>query len=104
MTIEAMLTFGVAAGLAVGLIAPRERTGCLMLLAVPIAAFAYVWIWQAQHPESLRSTSSLDFLFGPLWPSIGAVCGYVAGRIGRRSMQPQQRPDENEGPPPNDAD
>ncbi|RSU59626.1 hypothetical protein DAH66_00345 [Sphingomonas koreensis] len=87
MTIEAMLVLGALAGLAIGMIASRERSGCLMLLAIPIVAFVYVWIWQAQHPESLRSTSALEFVFGPLWPSIGAVAGYVLGRLGRAATR-----------------
>jgi len=49
-TIEGSLTIGVAAG----------------------------W-WQGEHPEDLRSTSGLDFVFAPLWPSLGAVMGYFAG-------------------------
>ena len=34
-----------------------------------------------QHPENLRSTSSLDLFFGPLWPSLGALGGYLMVRI-----------------------
>lgn len=96
MTIEAMLISGAIAGLVIGMMAPQERLGCLMLLAVPIAGFAYVWVWQAQHPENLRSTSALGFFFGPLWPSIGAICGYTTGRIGRSLMRPHQRSNEND--------
>jgi hypothetical protein len=40
---------------------------------------AYVYAWQSAHPESLRSTSGLDFLFVPLWASLGAMGGYVIG-------------------------
>ncbi|MCI1141977.1 hypothetical protein MOP88_06120 [Sphingomonas sp. WKB10] len=40
---------------------------------------AYVYAWQSAHPDSLRSTSGLDFVFGPLWPSLGAMGGYVVG-------------------------
>lgn len=42
---------------------------------------AYISWWQSQHPESLRSTSALDFLFGPLWPSLGAIAGFYAGKL-----------------------
>lgn len=50
-----------------------------MLWIVPIGMVAYIAFWQWQHPEDLRSTSALDFMFGPLWPSLGASAGYVAG-------------------------
>jgi len=36
--------------------------------------------WQSAHPESLRSTSGLDFVFGPLWPSPEAMGGYPGGK------------------------
>jgi hypothetical protein len=96
MTLEAMLIFGGIAGLVIGLIAPRDGLGCLLLLAVPVAAFAYVWVWQAQHPENLRSTSALDFVFGALWPSIAAVCGYAAGRTARSLLWRRNPSDPSE--------
>jgi hypothetical protein len=83
MTIEAMLTVGAVIGFIIGLGAPRERTGCLALLIIPVSALLYTLIWQAQHPENLRSTSALDLIFAPLWPSIGAIAGYVFGRLVR---------------------
>lgn len=83
MTIEAMLTIGAVIGFMIGLGAPRKRTGCLALLIIPLGALLYTGIWQGQHPENLRSTSALDFIFVPLWPSFGAVAGYVLGRLVR---------------------
>ena len=78
MTIEAFVIVGFIAGLIVGCVKPEF--GCA-LLAVPVAMFAYIWWWQGQHPESLRSTSALDFVFGPLWTTIGAIGGYFVGLI-----------------------
>lgn len=83
MTIEAMLMVGAMIGFIIGLGAPRERVGCLVLLIIPVSMFVYTWIWQAQHPENLRSTSALDLIFMPLWPSVGAVAGYAFGRLVR---------------------
>ena len=79
MTIEAMLIAGAVVGLLIGLFSPNGRVGCTILWVVPIGMIAYIAFWQWQHPENLRSTSALDFMFGPLWPSLGASAGYVVG-------------------------
>ncbi len=85
MTIEAMLIFGAVVGLLIGLFSPSGRVGCTVLWIVPVAMIAYIAFWQWQHPENLPSTSALDFLFGPLWPSLGASVGYAVGG-GLRSL------------------
>ncbi len=79
MTIEAMLVCGAVIGLLIGLLSPSVRVGCTTLWIIPVGMIAYIALWQWQHPESLRSTSALDLMFGPLWPSLGAIVGYVAG-------------------------
>lgn len=79
LTIEGSLAIGAVAGLFVGMLVPRPKVGCFILLAVPVAMIFFISGWQAEHPENLRSTSALDSFFGPLWPSIGAVGGYFAG-------------------------
>jgi len=76
MTINMLLLCGAIAGAIIGIVIPRHRVGCLALLLVPIAMVVYVSRWQAAHPENIRSTSGLDFLFMPLWPSLGAVAGF----------------------------
>ena len=78
-SIEGLFAVGFAAGLIIGAVIARPKLGCLVLLIVPIAMFAYVAWWQSQNPDKLRSTSSLQFVFGPLWPSLGALAGYYAG-------------------------
>lgn len=80
LTIEGSLAIGAAVGLLVGIFVHRPKLGCFVLLVVPVAMIFFVSWWQGEHPENLRSTSALDFLFGPLWPSLGAVCGYYAGK------------------------
>lgn len=86
-TIEGLLAAGFACGLLVGVLAPRDKLGCFILLTVPIAMVVYTAWWQGQHPEALRSTSALDFFFGPLWPSLGAIAGFYVGRLLRRHLQ-----------------
>lgn len=80
LTINGSLALGAAVGLLTGLTLPRPKVGCLALLAVPLAMIVFISWWQGEHPENLRSTSGLDFVFGPLWPSLGAVVGYLAGK------------------------
>jgi hypothetical protein len=79
LTIQGSLAIGAAIGLLVGLALPRPKMGCVVLLAVPVGMIFFVSWWQGQHPENLRSTSGLDFVFGPLWPSFGAVGAYFIG-------------------------
>ena len=74
------MAIGAAIGLIVGMVLHRPKIGCAALLIVPVAMIFFVSWWQGQHPENLRSTSGLDFIFGPLWPSLGAIGGYFIGR------------------------
>ena len=78
-TIEGLLAVGFVAGLLVGITVTRQKIGCIILLIVPVLMIFYIGWWQSQHPASIRSTSALDYIFGPLWPSVGAVCGYYTG-------------------------
>ena len=80
MTIEAMLIAGFVVGLLVGVAVEKQRLGCLILLVIPVAMVCYISWWQGANPDKLRSTSALDFMFGPLWPSLGALVGYYAGQ------------------------
>jgi uncharacterized membrane protein YfcA len=75
-SIEATMVIGAAIGILIGLFAKDKRSGCALLTAVPVLMVAYVFYWQWQHEDQLRSTSGLEFIFGPLWPSLGAFAGY----------------------------
>jgi hypothetical protein len=79
LSIEGSFAIGGVVGLLVGVLLPRPKLGCMVLLIVPVAMIFFVSWWQGQHPENLRSTSGLDFVFGPLWPSVGATAGYFVG-------------------------
>lgn len=81
MSNELLIFCGLVAGLLVGITVRKPAVGCLTMLAVPVAMVAYIAWWQSQNPEHLRSTSALDFVFGPLWPSLGAVAGFIVGRL-----------------------
>ncbi|MFO6447994.1 hypothetical protein ACLBKU_12725 [Erythrobacter sp. NE805] len=83
MTIEALIILGGVTGFLSGLAAWSQRAGCALLALIPLAMIAYVAIAQALHPESLRSTSGLDYVFGALWPTLGAVPGFGVGLLVR---------------------
>ena len=83
MTIWSLIFWGFVVGFLVGISDVKDRVGCLILLAIPVAMIAYISWWQGENPEKLRSTSGLDFLFGPLWPSLGAIGGFYAGKLFR---------------------
>lgn len=83
MTIQGLMALGLIAGLGIGLLFPNQKIGCTVLLAVPLAMIGYIKWWQGQHPENLTSTSALDFVFGPLWPGLGAIAGFYAGKFVR---------------------
>jgi hypothetical protein len=78
MSIEMLALCGAVVGLVIGLTL-RVPVGCVTLLLVPIGMIAYIYWWQTAHPENLRSTSGLDYLFAPLWPSLGAAFGFLVG-------------------------
>ena len=76
VTIEGAIAVGALVGLLIGVFLPNPKAGCFVLLIVPIAMVFFVASLHDRHPENLRSTSGLDFIFGPLWPSLGAVGAY----------------------------
>ena len=86
MTIEMLLFWGFVAGLLVGAALGEARLGRLVLAAVPVAAIIWVAWWQSENPDKLRSTSGLDYVFGALWPSLGAAAGLFAGRRARTRL------------------
>lgn len=86
MTLEMLLLCGFVAGLLIGFAIPHQKLGCIALFVVPIAAIVDVARWQKAHPENLTSTSALDFIFGPLWPSCSAIVGFVVGRKLRSAL------------------
>ena len=79
LTIESAFAIGAVLGLIIGILLPRPKIGCFVLLTIPLAMILFIGWWQEQHPENLRSTSGLDFVFGPLWPSLGALGAYFVG-------------------------
>ena len=83
MTIELSLILGFVAGLIVGGAVAKTQIGCLILLAIPVTMVAYLIWWQGENPDKLTSTSGLDFLFGPLWPSLGAIGGFSIAKLFR---------------------
>jgi hypothetical protein len=85
MAIEVSLMIGGVAGLLIGIIASNGKIGCAALFLIPIAMIVYIAVWQSRHPESIRSTSALDFIFGPLWPSLSGLCGFGLVRLLRSS-------------------
>lgn len=80
MSILLLLFFGFIAGMFVATGVARPAVGCLILAAVPIVTIAYIYWWQGENPDKLRSTSGLDFVFGALWPSLGAIVGLLVGK------------------------
>lgn len=77
MTITAWILLGALAGGAIG---HFSRRGLVALLTIPVGMIAVVLIYHAVYAGELRSTSALDFVFGPLWPTLGAVPGFHAAR------------------------
>lgn len=83
MTPELFIALGFAAGLLVSLLSSGVRHGCLGLLTVPVLMLSYIWVWQSLNPEKPRSTSALDYVLGPPWPSLAAIAGFGVGEFVR---------------------
>ena len=84
MTIAQLIIAGAAVGFAIALVMRRGRQGCALLLLVPLSMIAFVILDQSVlHPENVRSTSALELIFGPLWPTLGAVGGFAMGLVVR---------------------
>jgi len=77
LSVEALLIIGFIAGVLGGVLLGSRKVGCWVMAIVPIGAIVYVSWWQGQHPENIRSTSGLDFMFVPIPPTIAALLGYV---------------------------
>ena len=86
LSIEMLILSGAISGLIIGLVSSNPKIGVYSLLCVPVSAIAYTIWWQSQNPDALRSTSGLDFFFNPLWPSFGALIGFVVGILLRSSF------------------
>lgn len=81
MTIIGLLISGALFGVLTGALISPLKAGCFALLIVPVAMIAYVSLSQSLHPEDMRSTSALAYLFAPLWPSVGAIVGFMVGGL-----------------------
>lgn len=91
VTIMGLVVGGAVFGLLCGAFISPRKIGCTALLMVPVAMVGYVALWQSIHPENLRSTSALDYMFGPLWPSLGALVGFALGSALRRIIKHDKR-------------
>ncbi|MFM7377350.1 MAG: hypothetical protein ACKO1O_04345 [Erythrobacter sp.] len=81
MTVENMLITGGVAGFLFGTLGWSRKAGCVLLALIAAGMIAYVAVWQVMHPDSLRSTSGLEFILVPLWPCLGAFCGWSLGAL-----------------------
>lgn len=86
MTIEAMLVGGLVMGLLIGAVVGSAKTGCAILLLIPTGAVLYVAVQQALEPDTITSTSALDFLFAPAWPSFAGIVGFAIARAAREMI------------------
>lgn len=77
VSVETLLIIGFVAGVLGGLLLGSTRIGCWTMAIVPVGAIGYVSWWQAQHPENIRSTSGLEFVFVPIPPTGAALVGYA---------------------------
>ena len=78
MSFLTLISAGAIAGAFLAAIFGTRPVGCASLLIVPVSAFFFVRWWQNSHPELLRSTSGMDYLFVPPIPTIGAFVTYGA--------------------------
>ena len=73
----ALMLVAFIVGVTLALALSSKRFGCLSLTLVPLGGFAYVSWWQGKHPELLRSTSGLEYLFVQFPVLTGGLAGYA---------------------------
>ncbi|WP_285713911.1 hypothetical protein [Erythrobacter oryzae] len=83
MTMEEILIAGGLIGFGYGMLGWSRKAGWVLLALIATGMIAIVAIRQAMSPDSLRSTSALEFLVVPLWPCLGAFCGWSLGAFAR---------------------
>lgn len=76
MSITVLIGIGAAAGAGFALIFGTRPVGWLSLMLVPLCTIFWVYYWQNTHPENLRSTSALDYVFITPVPLVGALMAY----------------------------
>ncbi len=78
-----LLAFGAIAGLLIGLASRSDRAGCIVLVFVPGFVVGCTVVEQQLYPERLNPFSGLDLVSDPFWFTIGALCGFIGGRLVR---------------------
>ena len=89
----------IIAAAAFGLIAslyPNRRWGCAVLLMVPVAMLFVVHTELSEPSRRPDALDALGYLFGPLWPSLGAIAGFLMGRAARKLILSRRTRGEKE--------
>jgi hypothetical protein len=81
MTMVDLLAFGTMAGLLIGLAARSDKVGCIVLMFLPVFVVVCTAVEQQLYPERLNPFSGLDFASDPFWFTIGALGGFIGGRL-----------------------
>lgn len=81
MTMANLVLFGAIAGLLIGLASRSDKSGCVISMSIPVFVVACTVVEQRLYPERITAFSGLDFVSDPLWFTLGAACGFIAGRV-----------------------
>lgn len=84
MMIIFLIVFGAIMGAGAAIVFTNARLGCVSLLIIPISMYFYTDWWVSNNPDLWTSTIALEYFFGPFWPSLGAVMGFLLGRDFRK--------------------
>jgi hypothetical protein len=82
MGIEGLIAAGAVAGVLASLF-PSTKGGCAVLLLIPLAMLVHVHLDLADPSRRPDALDALLYVFGPLWPSLGALGGFLTGRTAR---------------------
>ena len=82
MSIEGWIFAGALAGVLASLL-PSGKLGCAVLCVIPLAMFSLVHEELSDPTRRPDALDALMYFFGPLWPSLGALGGFLAGRKAR---------------------